>query len=345
MRVWISTTALLALAACSTDPPAPVAEPAAAPAAVRTVVLAPESVQDEVLLPAELEPRRRATLAAEAAGRVERVAVDLGDRVAAGQALVVVDRRTAEEELAGAVALERQARLQRERAEALLDRQSITKAQLLDAVTNHEVARSRLDAAKLGLARTTVVAPWAGEVAASSVEAGDFVSPGQPLLELVDRSSLIARAPVPAADAAGIGEDSAVAVVLSSRTAERIAARLVRRAPAIDPSTRTLTIEAELAGDVALPGEPARLALVRRVLDAALLVPLTALVELEHSQAVYVVEQGVARRRPVRLGPVIGERVVIEEGLAAGDQVIVGGQDRVSDGQPVVVASQSRGAA
>lgn len=327
--------------ACSPAPPAP-APAAPAPTPVEVLVVASETVRDEVLLPTELEPRRRATLAAEAPGRVERINGDLGDRVAAGSTLLVVDRRSANEELSSATALERQARLQRGRAEALAEKRSITNAQLLEAVTQHDVASSRLTAAKLALERTVVLAPWAGEIAARRVEVGDYVVPGQGVLEIVDRSVLIARAPVPAADAPHLEVGSQVAIELASRPGERIPARLVRRAPGIDPVSRTLEVEAELAGDAGLPGEPAQLALVRRVLTEVILVPLTAVVEMENSLAVYVVDGAVARRRSITVVRTLGERMVVD-GLAVGDRVIVAGQDRVSEGQSVVEAQSASG--
>lgn len=338
----VKTVALVAalmvvMSGCGESPqvaPEQEVTPAATP--VDVVVMTPESVRDEIVVPAEIEPARRATLAAEAGGRVEALVGDLGDRVAAGRGLVTLDRRSANEALAEAVAVERQARLQRERAEALLERRSITKAQLLDAVTAHEVALARLASARLALAHTTVVAPWAGEIAARRVEVGDYVVPGQAVIDLVDRSHLIVRAAVPANDAGLIEAGAEVSVIVAARPELPLAARLIRRAPAIDPVSRTLEIEAELVSDLVLPGEPARLAVVRRELEGVLLVPTTALIELAEGQAVYVAEDGVARRRVVELGVSVGERVVVTSGLEAGDRVVVRGQDRIADGQPVV---------
>jgi len=64
-------------------------------------------------------------------------------------------------------------------------------------------------------------------------------------------------------------------------------------------------------------------------------VPLQALIDLEDRKVVYVVEGSTAARRTVTLGPTVGDRVVIEQGLAPGDRVIVRGQDRVAPGELV----------
>ena len=105
----------------------------------------------------------------------------------------------------------------------------------------------------------------------------------------------------------------------------------------LDPDSRTLDVEAELANaDGRLrPGLFGRMEIPRRTIPEALLVPLTAVIEFEREKAVYVVEEGRARRRTVELGPVIGERTVITAGLSPGDRVVVAGQQQVAEGQSV----------
>ena len=68
--------------------------------------------------------------------------------------------------------------------------------------------------------------------------------------------------------------------------------------------------------------------------------PLASVVDYESDKILYVVSDGVARRRSVILGPTVGERVVIASGLEPGDHVIVGGQQQVADGQKVIEAEE-----
>jgi multidrug efflux pump subunit AcrA (membrane-fusion protein) len=73
------------------------------------------------------------------------------------------------------------------------------------------------------------------------------------------------------------------------------------------------------------------------------MVPVTALVEADGSSAtVYVLEEpaGVARRRPIEVGSVVGERVVVLRGLEAGERVITDGAAWVRDGAPVRVVDE-----
>lgn len=336
----LTTLPLLAAAALSgcgrgAAEPTP-AVPAERIAQVRSIELAPRDVVDRASLPADLLPRHRATLAAEVGGAVESVRAEIGQAVAAGQLLATIDERALSQAVAEAEALVRQAGLQYERAQNLFDRKAVTKAQLLDAVTNRDVAEARLATARLALDKARVRAPWSGKIAARHVEAGSFVSPGAPLYELVDVARIKVRAPAPAADVPLLEVGREIEVTVDGFAGEVFRARIERLGAELDPRTRTLAVEAEIANPEGRlkPGLIARVLIPRRQLEGALLVPLASLVDLAGSKAVWLVEGERAARRTVTLGPVIGEEVVVE-GLAAGARVIVEGQHAVGEGQKV----------
>ena len=117
---------------------------------------------------------------------------------------------------------------------------------------------------------------------------------------------------------------------------------VVRLGAELDPDTRTLLIEAEIdnAEGRLRPGLFGRLEVPRQVLPEALLVPLASVVDYESEKIIYVVEDGVARRRSIVLGPNVGDRVVIASGLEPYDHVIIGGQQQVADGQKVIEAEE-----
>lgn len=332
------------------------ADPAEAGAAeerrtlVRVVEVQPEPVVDRLQLPADLQAMRRASLSAEIAGTVETLRVEEGQRVGAGMLLATVDTRALEQELAEVRALFEQAEDEYRRAEALFERRSITRSSLVDAEAQRDVARARLGSAQLRVEKSRLTAPWAGTVAAKRVEVGDYVAPGQPMIELVDAARLEVRAPVPASDVPFVEVGTPVVIRVSSFPDERFAGRVVRLDAELDPAARTLGLEAELDNkDGRLrPGMLARVEIPRRTIPDALLVPLGAIVDLEDRKVVYVAVGGTGagagsdtaeiERREVALGPVLGERVVVERGLAPGDRVVVEGQGRVAPGQTVEVA-------
>lgn len=306
-------------------------------ALVRTELPEQQDVVDVATFSADLEPQRRAVLAAEVAGTVERMEVERGEAVRQGQFLAAIDTRALEQRAAEAAALARQAAAQYARAQALFEKRSITKQQMLDAVTNRDVAEARLASAKLDLGKSRVLAPWAGRVAETRVEVGDYVTPGQPVVELVEVDRLKVVAPVPASDVPYLAVGRPVTLRVDALPGESFAGSIVRLGAELDPASRTLDVEAEIDNrDGRLrPGMLATMEVPRRTLSGALLVPLESVVDLGEQRALFIVRDGVAHRRIVELGPVLGERVVVAEGLEPGEPVIVEGEQRVAEGQPV----------
>lgn len=316
------------------------------PVTVRTVV-------DTARLPAELRPRRRAVLAAEAVGVVAAIHAEVGDRVKAGTVLLEIDTRALEQRLREAEAVDRQRLAELERARKLFERRSITEQQRLEAETAREVARVQLEAARLALEKSRIVAPWTGTVAERRAEVGDFVSMGQGIFTLLDLERLEVRAPAPESlvPFLNVGERvevrvDALAELDAELDAEPVATgTIIRLAAELDPAARTLDVDVLLDrhDDRLRPGMVARMEIPRRTLEDAVLVPLAALVELEDRRVVYVaIESGDgdgtrAEQRTVRLGPTVGEGVVVLEGLAAGERLIVDGHQRVSPGQQVEI--------
>ncbi|MGB6848189.1 MAG: efflux RND transporter periplasmic adaptor subunit [Thermoanaerobaculia bacterium] len=329
---------LLVFAGCNAEGDAPVvAQMEERVALVRTLQVEPEEVTDMAVLSADLLPRRRATLAAEVPGVVEEMSVEMGDRVVAGQVLARIDTRTLRQQVAEAEALYRQALDRFERAESLYERRSITKQAHIDAVAGRDVAEARLGAMRLALEKSEIKAPWGGQVATKRVEVGDYAAPGQPMLELVEVRRLKVRAPASSADVPYLRVGVPVTVRFDVMPGEEFHGEVVRLGAELDPDTRTLDVEAELDNsDGRLrPGMFGRMEIPRQTLSAALLVPLSAVVDFEAEKVVYVVEDDRARRQVVSLGPVVGERVVVTTGVAGGDRVVVSGQQQVADGQRV----------
>ncbi len=340
---------LLALAACLMPLACGRGDAAAIPAStkapekvvpVSTVLTTSREVVENIMLPADLLPLRRAVLAAVVAGTVEKIHAEVGDRVAAGRPLAEIDTRALRQRLAEAEAVYRHREALFQRAEKLLARKSITEQQYLDAITERDVATARLETARLMLDKSRIVAPWPGTVAARRVEIGDYVVPGQPAIELLDVSRLKVRAPAPASDVPFLRRGLAAEARLDVLPGEVFSGKVTRLAAELDPAVRTLDVEVEIANPAGRlrPGMYARLEIPRRILKQAVLVPLAAVVELESARVVYVVEDRRAVRRPVDLGVVLGEEVVVTRGLEAGERLIVEGQRQVSPGQQVADA-------
>lgn len=285
----------------------------------------------------EVQAVRQAELAAQVAGSVTELAVRAGDRVRAGQVLLRIDARAAEQAAAasGAQVAAAQAQLDvatRElaRKRELAAKRYISQGALEQAESQYRAAQAQVRAlsSQAGAARTQTAfhvlrAPFDGVVARLAVEQGDMAMPGRPLLTVYDPSALRVSAHVPASVLAAGAADARV--WLAGADAGLVPAS-VQVLPTVDARSLTQEVRALLpAGTPAVPGQFARLQLAGA--DAAgpqrTYVPVSAVVRRAEVTAVYVLD---ARQQPqlrqVRLGPVQGSEVEVLAGLDAGEQVV-----------------------
>jgi RND family efflux transporter MFP subunit len=288
-----------------------------------------------------VEAVRQTTLAAQVSGAIVELAVKAGDRVGAGQVLLRIDARAADQGAAASEAQVRAARAAQDiaaqafaRQRQLYDAQFISAAAFERAEAEHRAATAQADAqiAQAGAARTqsalhVVRAPYAGIVSEVPVTLGDMALPGRPLLKLYDPSALRVSAAVPQSAAAPAVPASAVRVELPLLpVAERMQTpRSVQWLPAADAATHTVTVRADLAAGPAglAPGQFARLWLPGGgATTAKAWVPAAAVVRRAEMTAVYVIDdKGRPQLRQVRTGRRLGDEVEVLTGLSPGERV------------------------
>ena len=290
-----------------------------------------------------VEALRQTVIAAQVSGAVVQLEVKAGDRVRAGQRLLRIDARAAEQASAASEAQVRAARAAQEVATKEYERQQqlhaerfISAAALDRARAEYQaaLAQAQAQAAQAGAARTqsgfyVVHAPYAGVVSEVAVTLGDMALPGRALVTLYDPAALRVVAAVPQSVAARLqGEPAgAVRAELPALTAAPMQApRRVEVLPAADAATHTQTVRAELAPGLAgvLPGQFARLWLPGATDERAggVWVPAAAVVRRAEMTGVYVLDaQGRALLRQVRLGRRQGSEVELLAGVAVGERI------------------------
>jgi RND family efflux transporter MFP subunit len=282
-----------------------------------------------------IEAVRQGTLGSQASGRVTQVLVRNGDDVKAGQPLIQIeagdsgDTAVASDAAAsGAAARLVSARADYERAQRLRaqDYISVAAMQRAEAALRSAEADAQATGAQAKAARTraawhTVTAPYSGHVTDLWVSAGDLATPGKPLLDLYDPAAMRVIAQVPESLAARVQSGQAAELVVG--TSAPIVIATWRVIPAIDPLTHSVEVRAELPAGTGLePGQFASLLLPLREASSQLRIPLSAILRRSEVIGVYVVDgNGAAHLRQVRLGPVIGNSVIVLSGLQSGEQV------------------------
>ncbi|MDO8960394.1 MAG: efflux RND transporter periplasmic adaptor subunit [Rhodocyclaceae bacterium] len=317
---WLAAMAVLVIAAQSILLPAPAL---AQPATTRTIEL--RTVQ--LTLPAEavLEATRQATVATQVSGRIVEVLVEAGQRVKAGQLLMRIDAREASENAAAARAQLVQAEANFQRTQNLFKQKFVSQAALDKAEADLKSARAQAAAAGAGVSHAAVTAPLAGIVAERHAELGELAAPGRPLVTLFEPKGLRAIVSIPQFKLKDAQRATTARIEFPESRLVLPGAR-IEILPTVDAKSHTATARVYLPDSAEVlqgivPGMAAR---VHFVVGTAqkLTVPPTAILRRGEISAVYVLGNGPARLRQVRLGePVADGEIEVLSGLAAGETV------------------------
>jgi membrane fusion protein (multidrug efflux system) len=337
----------LALACGGADAPS---GPAAPPVMVERA--SAHTVMDRIQATGQLVAQAEATVAAQVGGEITGIVADEGAAVAAGEPIVAIDpeRRQLELEnaqasLLQAQAQEREAAREAQRLEKLAGRGAVSQAQLDEARTRRDFARSGAAAAEaqLGLAQralrdASVVAPFAGLVARRFVNPGEFVAVGAPLFHLVTLDPVEVEFHLAEVDSARVAAGQRVEVRVASFPDEVFGAEVTLVAPTIDPAARTRRVKAVLANPEGrlLPGTFARVDLGVAERSGVVMVAKEAVLQRSDGSVVFRLAGGdrVERVR-VETGVHRDELVELRGGVAAGDWIVVRGHTGLVDGAPV----------
>ena len=333
--------ALLAVAA-SAALASPPAAPTDAALAVPSAAVAAQTGTASTPYEGVVEALRQTTVAAQVPGAVVAIQVRAGDKVRAGQVLMRIDGRAADQAAAAGAAQARAGRAAMDVATRDFERQRqlfaqgyISQAALDHADAHFKTAQAEASAqlANAGAARTQselyiVKAPYGGVVAGVAVVLGDMAMPGRPLLTLYDPAALRVTAAIPQTAAARIGGPVMPQAEISGTAVGLIEPVHVQLLPTVDAASHTLELRLDLPPNTdAAPGMFARAWLPgagtgAATGDARLFVPSQALVRRSELAAVYVIgTDGRPLLRQVRPGRSEGSQVEILSGVAAGERV------------------------
>ncbi|MEM9861850.1 MAG: efflux RND transporter periplasmic adaptor subunit [Myxococcota bacterium] len=335
--------AMALLVGCTEESSAPASSESVAPdpAALRAtrVEIArvlPTAASLSTRWPGEVVGSEDALLASAMGGFIERVLVEEGEDVQRNQTLVRVDTASASAQ-AGMARVELDAaQRELERAERLGD--AITEQQLDAARNRVAAARAALRVANVASSRSVIRAPFAGTVAALDVERGEVAAPGVPLVRLVKLSPVHISLSVPDRDVASLRPGMEVRVQADANGG--VGTGVVERvSPAADLRTRAFEVRVEVAneGRQLLPGMIAEVEVSGASIEGAVVVPQYTLVTALEENGVFVEVDGKAVWRPVRVGRVVRDQVLIEDGLAVGERLIVTGHRELQEGDDVLV--------
>lgn len=340
MKRYFLLATLVGLAACGAEEPGRIPR-AQDPVEVSVSALIRAPAMES--FPAAVVSERSAEIATRMSGTVERVLVDVGSRVRAGDVLVALDAADIGARVASAQAQRELAERSFSRVENLQRDGAASQQELDQAQASVAAARAMTSEAEAQQAYAVVRAPFDGVVTRRTVDPGDLAMPGQPMLAMMAPGALKIVADLPAHRSGSmvVGDEVRVHAGGSMH-----AAKVTRVVPALGGGSRTFRVEASLmdSGAGLVPGSYARLE-VAVPGEGPRWVPADAVVTRGQLTGVFTVEADTVRLRWVRLGQV---RDGAAELLAApgGDLRVVRrpGAD-LFDGRPVSAARDESWAA
>jgi membrane fusion protein, multidrug efflux system len=210
-------------------------------------------------------------------------------------------------------------------------------AAVATARANVANAESQLGLARRSLSYALVFSPIDGYVAERTADLGEYVSPTAKVATIVRINPLRVRIDIPEQAIPAVNVGQSVSVTTSAWPDRNFSGRIARISPNVTPTSRTLTVEAEIEnGSGALkPGQFATVRILQSRAQPAVLVPSRAVRTESGVSRVFVIKDGRAQERLVQLGQTEGDLIEIKGGIAADENVATSNIEQLSDGMAV----------
>ncbi len=321
---------------------------------VRVTIAQKKPVRPYIETTGTLKADEEVIVSSEVDGIVRNVRVEEGTAVSQGALLAeinptdyLLDKQRADAAFKQAEASLANVKAEFQRKEPLYKEALITKQQYDDISTRVILAeadlakaKSVLDTSAERLARTRIYSPLHGMVKSKKVSTGDFARTSSPLFQLIKVDPLKLLFTVGEKDIADLKTGQEVDFTVDSFPGKPFQGKVNLLYPNIEERTRTMQAEAIVpnADRMLKPGLFVRATIYTGATREAVVVPLTALMYDNAAIRVFVVEGNTAHERSVKTGGKYGEDVEITEGLKENEQVVVVGQNNLSEGVKVNVA-------
>lgn len=364
--ILILGAAILASCGNSEKPAQMAAAPAATPVSVYTV--AEEEVTTVDTYPGVVVALNEVELRAEVGGYVTAIFVKDGQKVTKGQKLYEIDRtnylaayNSAKANVEVAKANHLKAKKDAERYTNLAKQEAVAKQRvdyaitdMVNAASQVAVAEATLATAKANLNRSVIVSPLTGTIGISQVKTGALVVQGTTLLNTVSTNDPIAvdiavnQRDIPRfiklQQNSSTVKDSVFSIELQDKSVYKMAGKIVAVDRAVDPGTGTIKVRISYpnASGMLLTGMTCNVKVLNKAETKQLTIPYKSVSEQLGEYMVYVVgDSSKAQQRIIKLGSEAGEKIVVLNGLQAGEVIVSEGAQNLRPGavvQPTTAA-------
>ena len=296
-------------------------------------------------------------IAPQAAGDVTAIHFELGDDVEAGALLINIDDSVEKADLQNGLAQLRNAEVTLARQKMLVAGGNTPQSTVDTAYATRDSAAATVDRTRAIIAQKAIRAPFAGRLGLRNVDLGQYVAVGANLVTLQQLDPIFADFPLPQETLRSLAVGQDVSMTVDAFPGRSFAGTIKAIDARVSAESRNVTARAEFANPdhKLLPGMFANLTVTAGASADVLTLPRTAIVYSLYGDNVFVVQpapppageaaaagQGeanglIVERRFVRVGPIRGERIAIDEGVKAGERVVIAGQIKLQANSPVTI--------
>jgi membrane fusion protein (multidrug efflux system) len=287
-------------------------------------------------------------VAAESPGKIVEINFESGAPVKRGDVLLKQDTSVEEAQLRSAEASAALARLNLDRSRALIEKHTISQAEVDTTDAQFKQANAQADNFRAMIAKKTIRAPFTGRLGIRLVNLGQNLKEGDPVVSLQALDPIFANFSVPQQELGDLAPGLVVRIQGDAVEAAAIEGKITAISPDIDPATRSVRVQATLTNKdgVLHPGMFVNVSVVLPKAAHVLIVPATAILYAPYGDSVFVIEekkgpggamQQVVRQQFVRIGSHRGDFVALTSGLKSGETIVSTGVFKLRNGGTVNV--------
>lgn len=322
------------------------------PESVATFTAERQSWIDSVQAIGSVEPVQGVRIDAEVAGVVSAINFKNGQVVEEGDILVQLDVTVEAALLNSNKASAHLAKTELDRAKRLRSTDAIAQSQLDRAQADFDKATAQMQNLEAIIERKTIRAPFSGRTGIRTINLGQYLSPGAPIVTLQSYDPVFVNFTLPQQAIARI--DTGMQVTLHSDVypGQDFSGTLTAISPQIDPTTRSIKLQGTLNNpdELLRPGLFVKVTVTLPKKNDVLVVPATAIVYAPYGNSIFKVvtetdeatgaTTTVAKQSFIRIGKSKGDFVSIIEGIEAGDEVVSAGAFKLRNGMPVTIHNE-----
>lgn len=300
---------------------------------VEGMVVQTDKVDDKIFSTGTLLPNEEVELRPETSGRIIGIYFDEGSRVKKGQLLAKIDDSELEAQLKKLQVQKELAQSEESRQKQLLEINAVSQEEYDIALNQLSTIEAEISLIRTQIKKTNISSPFTGMIGLRNISQGGYVSPSSliALMQQIDPVKL--EFSVPEQYISEIKEGTSVSFIVTGLD-EVYTAKVYAVDSRIDVNTRTVRVRARSSnpGNILKPGAFAKVEVVLKTYEDAILVPSEAIVTELEGQKIYIAKDGKAKSQKVKTGIRTERAVQIIEGLAPQDTVVLTGLMSIREG-------------